>query len=802
MGVTGLLGLLKSIQHPGDLKRYSGKTLGVDTYGWLHKGVISCASQLALNKPTKRYVEYCIYRIRMLQHYNITPYLVFDGDFLPSKAKTEALRQEKREASKKRGLEFLKAGKTKQADEEFQKCIDVTPEMARNVIDEIKKLGIAYVVAPYEADSQLVYLEKKGIIHGILSEDSDLLVFGAKRLITKLDRHGSCVEINRSEFCRVREVSLTGWTDADFRRMCILNGCDYLEGIGGIGLKSAYRLIRTYKTPEKVVQMLQFEGKYKVSENYLSEFTKAELTFIHQRVYCPVKKEMVLLTEDDTGAADGMMFIGSYIEPEIMRRIAAGDVNPITKKPMVGAQISPKKRGVSDAIQATPAPSANPITAYFGSRIPMGEMDSNCFTVDPEEVAELTNHGLAPRVFPLPRPYIDGITTPKNRNPRLRRKTEPIQDMLNSLSTSMTPSASPGLRTRSTPARHSIGSTVPGYALSSQLRPSKKARLCDDDSFIDEDSIAETPVRQISKFFPASTTKSTVSTTTATPASTKNAKDVAAGILETLPDLDEWHSPQKSRRNSMFKVFGDLGKPIKDELHGVTTDNGMSKNISPSAKHVLKTGASASPLTSAKSTDVAKAPKRTSLSQFMYQSGNQPLRRSNSATNLASDSSQSLSRRSSNISSTPPLVSSTASSVSSSASSIANPSSSVPRMTPLQRMGFRALGSAIAGSPVPHKPVVKSLTKTKKLSKSASMGSLKKPFWETQPISSLPSKHKSADENGKAIKDILKDETAQNILKNMQGSEEMLPFIEADDVDETASAAATPFNLSHFAYEQ
>jgi exonuclease-1 len=105
------------------------------------------------------------------------------------------------------------------------------------------------VVAPYEADSQLVYLERQGLISGIVSEDSDLLVFGAKRLLTKMDQHGQCIEINRRDFCAVREISLTDWTDREFRHMAILSGCDYLDGVNNVGLKTAYRLIRKHKTP-------------------------------------------------------------------------------------------------------------------------------------------------------------------------------------------------------------------------------------------------------------------------------------------------------------------------------------------------------------------------------------------------------------------------------------------------------------------------------------------------------------------------------------------------------------------------
>ena len=59
-------------------------------------------------------------RVRMAKHFGITPYLVFDGDFLPSKGATEASREKRREESRKAGLELLKAGKPSQAHLELQ----------------------------------------------------------------------------------------------------------------------------------------------------------------------------------------------------------------------------------------------------------------------------------------------------------------------------------------------------------------------------------------------------------------------------------------------------------------------------------------------------------------------------------------------------------------------------------------------------------------------------------------------------------------------------------------------------------
>jgi hypothetical protein len=50
----GLLPLLKSIHRPAELKKFSGETLAVDAYGWLHRGAISCAVELVQGKPTRK----------------------------------------------------------------------------------------------------------------------------------------------------------------------------------------------------------------------------------------------------------------------------------------------------------------------------------------------------------------------------------------------------------------------------------------------------------------------------------------------------------------------------------------------------------------------------------------------------------------------------------------------------------------------------------------------------------------------------------------------------------------------------
>lgn len=274
----------------------------------------------------------------MLRHFGVTPFLVFDGDYLPSKAGTESEREQKREESRKAGLELLSMGKTSLAHMELQKSIDVTPQMALELMEACRAVGVECIVAPYEADAQLYYLEKTGVINAIVSEDSDLLVFGAKTLITKLDKFGECISISREDFGKCKDITLAGWTDKEFRQMAILSGCDYLDNIPRMGLKTAHRVVRRHKEIERIIKALQYDGGYAIPENYVESFKRAEATFLHQRVFCPKLKKMVMCNEPEKELSDeDLVYIGAELEVEIAQALAEGRIHPVTKEPLVVA---------------------------------------------------------------------------------------------------------------------------------------------------------------------------------------------------------------------------------------------------------------------------------------------------------------------------------------------------------------------------------------------------------------------------------------------------------------------------------
>ncbi|KAF8137611.1 PIN domain-like protein [Boletus edulis] len=302
MGISGLLPLLKSIQVNKHLSDFAGQTLAVDAYVWLHRGVYGCATELATGKKTTKHVDYAMHRLRLLRHHKIQPYVVFDGGPLPAKKGTESERKQRREDNLAKANTLASQGKHSQAREFYVKCVDVTPQMAYQLIKVLRAEGIQYVVAPYEADAQMAYLERIGIVDGIITEDSDLLVFGCRKVLFKLDSVSSTItSISRDDFGSVTTtdagISLLGWTDSQFRAMAILSGCDYLPSIPGVGLKTAWTLLRKHRTVDQLVRALRLEGKKSVPKGYLEAFNLAEKVFLHQRVYCPLDEKLVCLTE-------------------------------------------------------------------------------------------------------------------------------------------------------------------------------------------------------------------------------------------------------------------------------------------------------------------------------------------------------------------------------------------------------------------------------------------------------------------------------------------------------------------------
>lgn len=114
-------------------------------------------------------------------------------------------------------------------------------DIIQNVLVWAKKKGVQCIGAPFEADWQLVELEKSGIIDGIITVDSDLLVLGGRLVIMDLNR------LSGTFACRVyrRDIWMGQILQMDetqvLNLVCLL-GTDYLDNIKGMTISREWSL--------------------------------------------------------------------------------------------------------------------------------------------------------------------------------------------------------------------------------------------------------------------------------------------------------------------------------------------------------------------------------------------------------------------------------------------------------------------------------------------------------------------------------------------------------------------------------
>lgn len=117
-------------------------------------------------------------------------------------------------------------------------------------------------MAPYEADAQLAYLSRAGIVDVVITEDSDLLAFGARSVLYKFDyRDYFGEEITLDRLCENKTPYLRDFNHCMFLTACIFSGCDYLNQVRGVGPTGAFNLISRNRNGKAALRELRSSAK-------------------------------------------------------------------------------------------------------------------------------------------------------------------------------------------------------------------------------------------------------------------------------------------------------------------------------------------------------------------------------------------------------------------------------------------------------------------------------------------------------------------------------------------------------------
>ncbi|KAF9525645.1 hypothetical protein CPB83DRAFT_795955 [Crepidotus variabilis] len=119
---------------------------------------------------------------------------------------------------------------------------DITQQMIAQIMTLLRLFGIPYITAPMEAEAQCAELVTLNLVDGVITDDSDVFLFGAQRVYKNMFNQSKTVECFLLTDLS-RELGLNRDT---LVQLAYLLGSDYTEGLPGVGPVVAMELLKEF----------------------------------------------------------------------------------------------------------------------------------------------------------------------------------------------------------------------------------------------------------------------------------------------------------------------------------------------------------------------------------------------------------------------------------------------------------------------------------------------------------------------------------------------------------------------------
>ena len=231
MGIKNLYKYIleNDLEKDVDISKLKNKIIAIDISILLYQVVISTRSRcgadhLSPSGEISTHVLGLFNKTINLIKKRIIPVYVFDGKPPDIKRKTLDMRKDIR----KKAMEKLK---NTTDEKERIKYLKRSVSICRKQLNECRKLldimGIPYIDAPQEADSQCSYLARNGMVDGVLTEDMDIFTFGSPIIYKNLYSIKKAPKIIHLK----NILNKTQLNYNQFIEWCCLLGSDYCKGI-------------------------------------------------------------------------------------------------------------------------------------------------------------------------------------------------------------------------------------------------------------------------------------------------------------------------------------------------------------------------------------------------------------------------------------------------------------------------------------------------------------------------------------------------------------------------------------------
>ena len=292
------------------LSQYGFKKVAIDISLYMHKFKAIAGD---------RWLAAFLNLVASLRRNNIHAVFVFDGKSPPEKDAERAKRRKEREKLEKYIFELEEGvreyhntgavpvvlmkmwqrrrspkrllGKSKNIDMDWvlekvaqksNQLIDISPQDFQTVKDLFSILQVPCVTAPWEAEKMCAKLCIDGIVDAVLSEDTDVIAYGAPIFLTKIDTsQDTAVVIDNSKI-----LDELGITYPQLLDLCIMCGTDYNTNIYRVGAHTAYKKITKYKNIEGIESNTSLDISVLKHERVRELFTIFEDYSINSVPYC------------------------------------------------------------------------------------------------------------------------------------------------------------------------------------------------------------------------------------------------------------------------------------------------------------------------------------------------------------------------------------------------------------------------------------------------------------------------------------------------------------------------------------
>ncbi|KAL5004480.1 hypothetical protein ScPMuIL_017936 [Solemya velum] len=233
MGVTNLWTVLGScMEHDVPTSSFSGQTLAVDLSAWLVE------FSKVKTKGGRRFnlcVRNLLYRILHLMSQGLKLLFVVEGKVPDVKRNTMIQRQKQNF-----GALSPTCKSSQLADRSSFNCYTETS------CELLDSLGVPWLRSEGEGEALCAQLNKDGVVDACMTEDSDVLLYGARRVYRNFRRVGADSYV---DICQMEDVeSDLNLNRQDLIAMALMIGCDYhKQGVKNVGKIKSMNLVEEFK---------------------------------------------------------------------------------------------------------------------------------------------------------------------------------------------------------------------------------------------------------------------------------------------------------------------------------------------------------------------------------------------------------------------------------------------------------------------------------------------------------------------------------------------------------------------------